>query len=308
MQQAMILAAGMGVRMRPLSLGLPKPLFPVLNQPSIKRILHHLQGAGFKKAVINTFHLAKSLTDAINTWNIDIEIVTIVEPFLLGTGGALKNALPYFDENSPVLLINSDVVTDLDLGSILQRHCHGRAIATMLVHDRNVFNNVKVEDRRIAGFGYNGPDALAFTGISVLQTDFINSFPDLFPSSLIEIISMAIRSGEVVSALRAEYLKADYIWEDIGTAAGYLAAHETLLKGEKNNMLVGKRTDIPKDLCLNGWCSIGNDVFFGRDISISRAVVWDGCAVRDGERLEDCIVTPYGRLTLTKDMDQKGRL
>lgn len=298
--QAMILAAGMGMRMRPLSLGLPKSLFPVLNQPSIKRILHQLQEAGFEKAVINTYHLAESLIDAINTWDIDIEIVTIVEPFLLGTGGAIKNAMPCFHKDSPVLLINSDIVTDLDLGDILQIHCHGHSAATMLVHDRDIFNNVEVRDGCIMEFGHNGPDALAFTGISILQTDFIDSFPDQFPSSLIEIISRAIRSGNVVSALRAEDLKACYIWEDIGTAVGYLAAHETLLKKWGNNILVGERTNIPQDLCCNGWCSIGNNVIFGKDISISKAVIWDGCAIENGERLEDCIVTPYGRLALTK--------
>ena len=138
----MILAAGLGTRLRPLTYHLPKPLFPVLNIPSVKRILYELKAAGFKRVVINACHLANLLIDSISRWNLDQEITLVKEPFLLGTGGALKNALPCF-KDGPVLLINSDVVTDIDLKAVFEAHCRRHPIATMVLHDRPLFNSIK---------------------------------------------------------------------------------------------------------------------------------------------------------------------
>lgn len=293
--QAMILAAGMGTRMKPLTLQIPKPLFPVLNRPSIKRILNQLKNAGFQRVIINTCHLAGLLVDAIKAWDIDLEVVTLIEPFLLGTGGALKNAQPYFYKDSPILLINSDIVTDIDLNKVFQLHNRRDSIATMVVHDRPIFNNVMVDGDHVVGFNYRNLNALAFTGISVLESSLIESVSDRYPVSLIDILSEAIRSGMVVAALRAADMNLDYIWEDIGTTDGYLAAHKALLKN-KNTMHTGKYTRLPKDLRREGWCSIGNNVAFGRGVFISKSIIWDGSTIMDNERLEDCVVTPYGRL------------
>ncbi|MGC8736570.1 MAG: sugar phosphate nucleotidyltransferase [Dissulfurimicrobium sp.] len=295
--QAMILAAGLGSRLRPLTSHLPKPLFPVLNTPSVRRILDGLKAAGFKKIVINACHLTNLLIGAISGWNLGQEIVIVKEPFLLGTGGALKNAMPCL-EDGPILLINSDVVTDIDLKAVFEVHCQKHPIATMVLHDHPTFNSIKVTGRRVSNFGFKGRGALAFTGISVIESALIRSMPDHFPSSLIDTLSDAIGAGEDIIALMADELKPGYLWEDIGSVRGYLAAHEALLKKKGWTVFAGADSNLQPDTSIDGWCVMGDGVKVGRGVTLSRSVIWDGCAIEDGEYIKDSIVTPYGRLGL----------
>jgi mannose-1-phosphate guanylyltransferase len=297
--QAMILAAGRGTRLRPLTYHLPKPLFPVLNIPSVKRILHGLNAAGFKRIVINAYHLADILIKTISRWNIDQEITFVKEPFLLGTGGAVKNALPYF-KDGPVFLINSDVFTDIDLKAVYDAHCRKSPVATMLLHDHPRFNSIKVIDGRIRDFGFNGLGALAFTGISVIEHELIRSIPWHFPSSLIDAISGAIAAGKEVSGIMADGLKPGYLWEDIGSVRGYLAAHEAILKQRGETIFAGAGSRLPSDSSIDGWCVLGDGVEIGSNAAISRSVIWDGCSIKDGEIIKNLIVTPYGRLGISQ--------
>ncbi|PXF55462.1 MAG: hypothetical protein C4B58_14880 [Deltaproteobacteria bacterium] len=145
-KQAMILAAGLGTRLQPLTFHLPKPLFPVLNRPLLHRLLDQLEDAGFKKIVINCSHLAHLVLENVGSYKAKAEIVTLVEPSLLGTGGALRNALPHISENEPLLVINGDVVTDLDPDRVVNLHQHHGAKASLVVHKKEPWNNVAVTD------------------------------------------------------------------------------------------------------------------------------------------------------------------
>lgn len=301
--QAMILAAGLGTRMRPLTYHLPKPLFPVLNTPSVRQILDGLKAGGFKRIVINAYHLADILIDTISRWDLDQEIILVKEPFLLGTGGALKNAVSHF-ENSPILLINSDVVTDINLKAVFETHCQRRPIATMVVHDHPIFNSIKVTGRRISNFGFKGRGALAFTGISVIEPRLIRSISDHFPSSLIDALSDAIGAGEDVMALMADELRPGYLWEDIGSVRGYLAIHEALLKKGGETIFVGAGSNLWPDSFIDGWCVLGNNIKIGKGVTISRSVIWNGCTIEDREYIKDSIVTPYGRLGINRPLHE----
>ncbi|MGQ9745848.1 MAG: sugar phosphate nucleotidyltransferase [Dissulfurimicrobium sp.] len=295
----MILAAGFGTRLRPLTYHIPKPLFPVLNIPLIKRILYGLKTAGFKRIVINAYHLADILIKTISRWDIDQEITFVKEPFLLGTGGAVKNALPYF-KNDPVLLINSDVSTDIDPKAVYEAHCRRSPVATMVLHDCPRFNSIKIIDGRVRGFGFNGPGALAFTGISVIEPELIRSISDHFPNSLIDALSGAITTGKEVLGIMADRLKPGYRWDDIGSVKGYLAAHEAILKQRGETIFAGAGSKLRSDSSIDGWCVLGDGVEIGSNVTISRSVIWNGCSIKDGETIKDLIVTPYGRLGISQ--------
>jgi mannose-1-phosphate guanylyltransferase len=295
-KQAMILAAGMGTRLQPISLHLPKPLFPVLNRPLLHRLLDQLEEAGFRKVVINCFHLAHLVLEMVVSYKARAEIVTLVEPSLLGTGGALRNALPHISKNEPLLIINGDVVTDLDLARVVNLHQHHGAVASLVVHEREPWNDVTVLDGRVSGFNYNGPDAMAFTGISVLETELIRTIPEDCPSSLIDTFKVVIDQGAHLQALRADQIAGHYIWEDIGSPGGYLSAHKVLFAGENNRCLVGQGTELPGGLIWKDWVSIGDRVSLGSGVTLCRSVIWEGSDVPSGAVLEDCIFTPYGNI------------
>ncbi len=292
--QAMILAAGLGTRLRPLTLHLPKPLFPVLNLPLLSRTISQLERQGFGRIVINSFHLAHLITGEIESHDTRADITILVEPSLLGTGGALRNALPYFSKDEPLLVINGDVVTDLDLARIVDLHKHHGGMATLLIHKRAPWNNLAVRQGTVTRFHYMGPDARAFTGISVLDPRIIDLIPKGRAGSLIELFEAAISQGLEVRALEASLVTDRYIWEDIGTPEGYLLAHRALLR--YNRLLVDRETELPEDLLWEDWAVIGRRVHLGSRVVLARSVIWEGSVVPPDTVLRDCILTPWACL------------
>jgi NDP-sugar pyrophosphorylase family protein len=293
-KQAMILAAGMGTRLRPLSLHLPKPLFPVLNRPLLHDLLNKLEGAGFRKIVINCFYLAPVVIKMIASYKARSEIITLLEPSLLGTGGALRNALPYISKNEPLLVINSDVVTDLDLEAIVNKHRHYGSIASLVVHKKEPWNNIAVSKGSVLGFDYSGSESMAFTGISVLETEFIKNISKDRPSSLIDAFKDVINKDIHIQALSADQIADGYIWEDIGSPKGYIHAHALLFANKNNRCLVGQSTKLPQGFVWRDWVSIGDKVTLGPDITLCRSVIWKNTRIPPRTVLKNCIFTPYG--------------
>ncbi len=295
-KQAMILAAGLGTRLQPLTFHLPKPLFPVLNIPLLHRLFCQLEEAGFSKVVINCFHLAHLVLEMVGSYKGRAEIITLVEPSLLGTGGALRNALLHISKNEPLLVINGDVVTDLDPAQVVNLHQHHGTVASLVVHEREPWNNVAVKGEKVSGFNYSGPDAMAFTGISVLEPEFIRTIPEDCPNSLVDAFKVALDKDDRLQALRADQIAGHYIWEDIGSPGGYLSAHKVLFAGENNRCLVGQGTELPGDLIWKDWVSIGPRVSLGSGVTLCRSVIWEGSDVPSGAVLEDCVFSPYGNI------------
>ena len=296
-KQAMILAAGLGTRLQPLTFHLPKPLFPVLNRPLLLRLLDQLEDAGFRKIVINCFHLAHLVLEMVGSYKARAEIVTLVEPSLLGTGGALRNALPHISKNEPLLVINGDVVTDLDPALVINMHQHHGAMASLVVHKREPWNNLAVTEEKVSGFNCSQPNALAFTGISVLEPELVRTIPRDCPSSLIDTFKAVIDQGGHLQAIRADHISGRYIWEDIGSPGGYLSAHRVLFAGENNRCLIGHGTELPGDLVWKDWVSIGHRVSLGSGVTLCRSVIWDGSNVPPEAVLEDCVFSPYGNIS-----------
>jgi mannose-1-phosphate guanylyltransferase len=290
--QAMVLAAGMGSRLMPLTGTLPKPLFPVLNRPNLERTVAALAAKGFSRIIINAFHLGHLIEKwcAASPFRDIVHVVR--EDKLLGTGGGLKNALSFFSMDSPVLVVNSDVVTDIDFALLPLLHETASFPASLVVHDRKPFNNVRLQDGVVTGFRYEGPDAVAFTGISVIAPEEIAAFP-CEKGSLVEIFSQVIVKYGGCNAIElATLCPGGYIWEDIGSVAGYLHGHELLSVRGNVMVTVGQHTVLPDDLDVVGWACMGAGVTVGRGVRLVRTVVWDGVNIADNVVLEDAVCTP----------------
>ena len=125
--KAMILAAGFGKRLRPFTKNIPKALFPLAGQPLLDIIISSLQDSGFEEIIINTHHLHQKIDSFIAQQKYTIPVYTRYEPVILGTGGAIKNVADFWDDN-PLLVINCDIVTDIDLKKVYDFHLKiGRA-------------------------------------------------------------------------------------------------------------------------------------------------------------------------------------
>jgi mannose-1-phosphate guanylyltransferase len=287
---AMILAAGLGTRLRPHSLLRPKPLFPVLGRPLLQRHLDKLRAAGFGPLVVNAHHLREQIVSLLAAEN---DIIVQEEQEILGTGGGVRLAAPHFGRE-PVLVTNGDIDHDLDLGWICRQHGDSGAAATLVLHDCPRFNGVEVApDGRILGFGNPSPRAgnrlLAFTGIQVLDPAILELIPPGVCASIIDCYRRVIRQGGTVQALVAK----DHFWTDMGTPADYLALHAALLKGGSRSspFFVEEGAVLGAGVRLEDWAAIGAGARIGAGASLTRVVVWDGAEVSPGSHHADTIIT-----------------
>lgn len=292
--KAMILAAGLGTRLRPYSLLRPKPLFPVCNVPLLLHTVDALKKAGFRSIVVNCHHLAEQIIEALAGMD---AIILQHEKQILGTGGGLRKAVPHFD-NKPVLVINGDIFCDIDLADVYRKHCEDDDHeVTMVMHNYPRFNKVVVEEMRVTGFDLPSGEAssrlLAFTGIHVVNPGVLKSIPPDTDYSIIDCYRTWLALGESIRA----HVVADIFWRDIGTPEDYLQLHADLLlanddsDGYQGPFLVAETAQLGKNVRLEDWACIGHHASIGNNATVCRSVIWDGAVIKENEYVCDTIFT-----------------
>lgn len=223
--KAMILAAGRGTRLLPFTRHTPKPLFTLNRRPVLDMLLERLQRAGCREVIINTHHLHEQIEDAIRQQRHAIAVRTCYEPEILGTGGAIRN-VAWFWTGEPLLVINADIVTDIDLNAIYRFHGRHAFPVTMVMHDHPEYNAVAVDqDDFIVDFYHSGRGdgtwrRLAFTGIHVVESRVLDFLPPSGPAHIIDAYGAMVAAGQRIKAL----VISQHYWRDIGTPAAYRAA------------------------------------------------------------------------------------
>lgn len=144
--KAIILAAGFGTRLRPLTDSLPKPLIPYNGKPMIENAISRLSSAGVKEFVINTHHLSDKMEEYFLNRTGSEKIVLVHEKEILGTGGALLNAKQYLEGSGSFYVYNTDVETDADLGLLEKAHFQKRALATLALQSRVTSRYILADD------------------------------------------------------------------------------------------------------------------------------------------------------------------
>lgn len=295
--QAMLLAAGLGTRLRPYTLIRPKPLFPIVNRPLLHILLDMLRQAGCQKIVVNSHHLAGQIAEALEGRE---NLFHQYEPEILGTGGSLRQALAHFADE-PVLVVNGDIVHAIDLPGLYDRHLHSGARITMAMHDYPRFNTVPVRDGLIRTFrpgaGQDAAQTLAFTGVHVVDPSVIEMIPQHSFFHIIDLYEELLGQGEQIGCHRTDGSD----WRDIGTPGDYLELHAALLTGRtplpfqasipENNWVISSEARLPGDARLSGWGCIGR-ANIGHGARLHNCVVWDGANIADGAALSNAIVTP----------------
>ncbi len=304
--QAMILSAGLGTRLRPLTFHIPKPLFPVLNQPLVERLCLSLEAQGFRRIFINTFHLSEHIEAWHSGFRPDhARVILVKEPELLGTGGGIQNVFACCcNRDMPLLVINGDVVTDVSLKQLYEIHReneqHTGLLASMVVHSREPWNKLHVKNGFVSSFRHEGSDALAFTGISVLSPAFMKNIPS-GPGSVIAALEAEMARGGRVKAVMASEIATTrdrgWIWEDIGSPSGYINAHEKLIcRLSGSHAVIDSDSLVADDFVYKEWVCIGRHAVIGPHTALERCVVWEDAVVPQGSFFKNSIITPYGSL------------
>jgi len=295
--KAMVLAAGLGTRLRPYSLKRPKPLFPVLDTPLLTHTLAQLRQNGAEGIVVNAHHLREQIKVMLQGQG---EVQVQMEDLELGTGGGLRLAQRHFGE-APFLAVNGDIVHDLDLAAAYGSHCASGADVTMVLHDCPRFNNVRVNgEGRVVGFSgaaEEGERLLAFTGAQVINPAVLSLIPEGAFYNIIDCYADLLKRGGTIQA----QVVSGHFWTDMGTPADYLKLHaDILLKGRMpgfssdhggKSFYLGKDAVLEAGVSLQDWVSIGHGATIGEGASLTRVVVWDGARVAPGSIMADCIIT-----------------
>jgi NDP-sugar pyrophosphorylase family protein len=287
----LILAAGLGERLRPITNHIPKPLLPILGKPVLQYVLEKVSALPFNKIGIN-LHYKK---DAVQGWveksQFSEKIVFFPEDPILGTGGALKNAENFLG-TGVFLIHNSDVISDIDLKRLLEYHSRSENLATLAVHDYPSFNNVAVDrEGFVRGIGRKydlkneSERFVAFTGIAVYSPEFLKFLPAGI-SSIVDTWLNVTAAGYRIGTMDVSGCK----WSDIGTPFAYASAIIDMLKADGETVHIDSSVEGCRDIELDGYVVIEEGSTLNKASYIKNCIMLSGSKHAKGSRNENCIL------------------
>ena len=291
--KAMILAAGLGTRLRPLSLIRPKALVPVGNRPVIDRVIDCLRRHTTSEIVVNAHHHHRQIVEHLNSgrpFGIDIQVR--VEPEIRGTGGGIKNTADFWDTD-PFIVINSDILTNINIAEAYEGHRRNGCLVTLILHDQPPFNQIQIDNRmNILDIAEdNHPARLAFTGIHIISPELLNYIPEGVFSNIIDCYRTLIQKGKPVKA----HVSEGHQWRDIGTVESYVLANKEALQGKP--FLLAPDARIHSTARLKDWAIIGGKTCLEQGVEITRSILWEKVTTKKGIRVIESIVTSSREVT-----------
>jgi len=289
----MILAAGIGTRARPLTLLRAKAVLPVLNRPLLHWTLEHLARHGVDDVIVNLHHLPDTVSEALGDGRqFGVRLRYSREDKILGTGGGPR-AVRHFLGDGPFLLVNGDMLFDLDLGHLVERHHASGARATLALlanPDAKRYGPV-VTDRRgrvrsIAGMPHRtrGTESL-FAGVHVMDPGLLDRLPQGRSESIPDLYVPLLEEGETVQGVRLRGT-----WYDLSRPSLYREAQLHLLPGRgRDRALVHPEAQVSPSARVRR-SVVGKGSRVGTEAVVERSIVWDGATVENGARVEGSIV------------------
>ncbi|MHB2025869.1 MAG: nucleotidyltransferase family protein [Elusimicrobiota bacterium] len=228
--KAMILAAGLGRRLRPLTERTPKALIEIGEKTLLEIVVRRLAQAGADGFVINAFHLAGLLEDFLRKrGNFGFDIAISREETLLDTGGGIKKAAALLDDGNPFFIHNVDVISDIDFSRLYQFHTRNRCLATLAVQHRPSSralafdSNGNLRERAVPPESNPYPldkEAAAFCGIHVASPSLFLKMRETGSFSIVDAYLRLAKEGERIRAFACD----ESYCQDVGTHAGLESA------------------------------------------------------------------------------------
>ena len=328
--RAMVLAAGKGTRLFPLTGEIPKPMAPVVDTPIIRHIFDLLARHRVSEAYVNVHYLADALLAAYGEESHANGMTArlVREEQLTGTAGGVKHLAGVVERNSggfaePLVVVSGDALTDIDIQDLVSFHKEKSALATIALHrvyDTSEFGVVEIdEEGNILGF-QEKPDpkeaisTLANAGVYVFEPGVLEYIPEnTFFDFAEDVFPRLLEAGE-----RFVGYQGNFYWSDIGTLEAYRQAQYDVLSGKVRvkvpgkkrgeSLWVGENAQLHPSAKLEGYVVVGRDAVIGRSVSLSgdvtvgtdcwirpnatikRSILLPGAIIGDGAYLEDCIV------------------
>jgi mannose-1-phosphate guanylyltransferase len=275
---ALILTAGLGTRLQPLTLVRAKPAIPVAGEPLIRRIVTWLSRQGVADLVLNLHHLPESLTTIVGDGgDLDARVrYSWEQPVLLGSAGGPRRALPIIGVDT-FFIVNGDTLTDLDVSGLASAHKASGALVTLALvpnHEPHKYGGIlTAADGHVTGFSARGRGAEGswhFIGVQAAHADAFASVPDdRAVNSIGDAYTRLLESkpGSIHGHV------CDAAFQDIGTVSDYWTTSFGLLGGRPPELAYGKRTRIDTGA------------------QVTRSILWDDVEVGAEAVVDECIVT-----------------
>lgn len=316
--RAMVLAAGIGSRLKPLSDQIPKPLIRIGGRTIMDHILLLLKRHGITNVISNTHYLAGQIhehfADASTRLGVDIQFV--YEEQLSGVAGGIRRCQDFLRQ-STACIIMGDALTDIDLSLVYEQHKeavekHGciATIAQMQVEDTSQFgvivtdsllNPASTTPKRVVKFQEKPQpeDALsnwANTGVYFFEPEIYDYIPSLEEAAIYDVASdLFPKLLKMDKYIQAVAVPANSYWADLGTPEQYLQSLNDIANGKVDLDLgesISSLASISKEAVLEGNNEIGAGVKVGAGAKIKNSIIWDNVAVPDGYMVQDSIIGP----------------
>ncbi len=307
-KKAMIMAAGAGTRLNPLTQKVPKPMVPVVNTPILEFILKHLQKYGINDVIANTHHIAESIQNAYGGKNhVGINFQYVYEPELTGTAGGVKKTEFFFEPGDTFIVISGDALTDVNIEKLYEKHKKSGAMATMALKEIPIsevahFGVVVLDSNsRVTGFQEKprpeeAKSNLVNAGIYIFETDVFNYIPaNQFYDFAKNVFPAMMANNELLYA----HVIDDY-WNDIGTIKQYKHSSLDILAGKVNldipypeteNGWIAESADIADSVVFKGVSVIGKGSKVEDHVKLSENnIIGNNCIIKAGARIENSII------------------
>lgn len=302
---AVILAGGLGTRLRPLTYSTPKPLLPIMNEPMVERLIKTLP-EDIDKIVLAVSYMFDRLKEYFDEHDVGREVVLVEEKEPLGTGGAIQNVEAHLDDT--FLVFNGDVISSLDIRAIRDFHGEKGGIGTIAmweVEDPTRYGIIGVdEESKISRF-------LEKPKPDEIFSNWINAGVYVLEQEILDLIEPKTRTSiekEIFPPLAVEGklygFKFHGYWVDAGTPEAYLKAHRILLDEGKSKkrpepkikanikqpVIIGENCSLASKSEVGPYACLGDDVSLGDGVKISNSVILSKATIGKNNNLEDCII------------------
>jgi NDP-sugar pyrophosphorylase family protein len=303
-----VLAAGEGLRMRPLTEFRPKPTLPILGRPVIEITIEKLLRAGASSLHCNLFHLPGLIEETVaeRQW----PITFYREEELLGTAGGLGNMAGGLADYDTVILHNGDIVSNLDFEPIIAFHGERGALFTMVLTDSGPPASVQCNpDGEVTGIGADGTGGglrLGYTGLAVFSPAALDFFPRGERGGLVESLLTMIRAKR--GSVAGFDASREILWDEIGSPERYIGLHGRILVGRERFDPLLEPPPLPLHVAddariepgaeWRGFLSVEGGGVIERGALLEECVVLNGARVERGTHYRRAVLFPQGVMKL----------
>jgi len=312
--KAMIMAAGVGSRLDPLTQDIPKPLVTIANRHVMDILFERLLEISIKDVIANTHYLSEKIVQHYKNNNLGINFNYIHEKELSGTAGGVKKCQFFFDEGQDFLILSADGLSNADLKAGIDSHKKSGAIATIGIK--------KIAKEEIPNFGVVVTDEKGFIiefqekpSLEDAKSDYINTgiyifnykIFDYIPENAFYDFAKNVFPDLLSKEIKINTFHVDEYWSDIGTIEQYVQStrdlfnnlykinHSPIINTPEGSYIKGKSYIAPSAKLI-GFNTIGDKCIIGKNVTLENCIIWDDVEIKDNLTLQNCVIASHSEI------------